>query len=230
MKTAGVIGGIGPESTVEYYRLIISLYRQRKKDGSYPQIVINSIDMKKMLDLIEAGELAEVTKYLTGEVRRLADAGADFALLASNTPHIVFEGIRKGSPLPLVSIVEETCKKADSLGLKKVGLFGTKFTMQGRFYEEVFSKRNILIIVPAPGDQDYIHEKYMAELVNGIILDKTKSGLLEIVNSLKEKNGIQGLILGGTELPLILGQTDDRDIPFLDTTRIHVESVVDRLL
>jgi aspartate racemase len=230
MKTAGVIGGIGPESTIEYYRLIISLYRQRKKDGSYPQIVINSIDMKKMLDLIAGGELAEVAKYLTGEVRRLADAGADFALLASNTPHIVFEDIRKGSPLPLVSIVEETCKKADSLGLKKVGLFGTKFTMQGRFYEEVFSKRNISIIVPAPGDQDYIHEKYMGELVNGIILDKTKSGLLEIVNSLKEKTGIQGLILGGTELPLILGQTEDRDIPFLDTTRIHVESVVARLL
>jgi len=230
MKTSGIIGGIGPESTIEYYRQIISLYRERKADGGYPQIVINSINMTEMLDMIAAGQLVEVTTYLTGEVKKLADAGADFGLLASNTPHIVFDQIRDGSPIQMISIVEETCKKVRSLGLDQAGLFGTKFTMQGPTYTRVFSKHGINIIVPNPDDQNYIHEKYMSEFVNGIILDETKARLLEIVGALKEEQQIQGLILGGTELPLILQDTDDPDIPFLDTTRIHVEAVVDRLL
>ena len=230
MKTAGIIGGIGPESTIEYYRQIIALYRERKADGSYPQIVINSINMTRMLDMIAAGQLAEVTMYLIGEVRKLADAGANFGLLASNTPHIVFDQIRDGSPIPMISIVEETCKKTQSLGLTKVGLFGTKFTMQGPTYTRVFSKHGIDIVVPTPRDQNYIHEKYMSEWLYGVILDETKARLLQIVQSLKEKQGIQGLILGGTEIPLILRNSDAPDVPFLDTTRIHVEAVVDRLL
>ena len=230
MKTAGIVGGIGPESTIEYYRQIISLYRERKADGGYPQIVINSINMTRMLDMIAAGQLAEVTMYLIAELKKLADAGADFGLLASNTPHIVFDEIRTGSPIPMISIVEETCKKARSLGLTNAGLFGTKFTMQGPTYTRVFSKHGINIIVPNPDDQNYIHEKYMSEFVNGIIRDETKSRLLQILGSLKEGQDIEGLILGGTELPLILQDTDDPGIPFLDTTRIHVEAVVDWLL
>ena len=100
MKTAGIIGGIGPESTVEYYRLIIQLYRQQKPDGTYPQIIINSINMKKMLDLIEANALIDVTAYLLEEIRKLARAGADFGLMASNTPHVVFDALLTQSPIP----------------------------------------------------------------------------------------------------------------------------------
>jgi aspartate racemase len=230
MKTVGIIGGIAPESTIEYYRLIIASYREQKRDGSYPSIIINSIDMKKMLDLIGANELAEVTEYLLGEIEKLACAGADLGFLASNTPHVVFEDIRRQSPLPLVSIVEATCEATKALGLKKVGLFGTRFTMQGRFYPEVFSRQGITLVVPDLSDQDYIHGKYMSELVNGVFLDETRQRLLSIVDRLKEKNGIQGLILGGTELPLILRDSAGRGIPFLDTTRIHVAQVVAKML
>jgi len=230
MKTVGIIGGIGPESTVEYYRLIIASYREQKQDGSYPSILINSIDLKKMLDLIGANELAKVTEYLVDEVQRLARAGADFGLLASNTPHIVFDEIRRQSPIPLVSIVEATCEAAQALGLKRVGLFGTRFTMQGRFYPDVFSKEGITLAVPEQDEQEYIHDKYMSELVNGIILPETRERLLMIVDRLKERQGIQGLILGGTELPLILRDVLDRGIPFLDTTKIHVKRIVAQLL
>jgi len=230
MKTVGIIGGIGPESTVEYYRLTIASYREQKQDGSYPSILINSIDLKKMLDLIGANELAKVTEYLVDEVQRLARAGADFGLLASNTPHIVFDEIRRQSPIPLVSIVEATCEAAQALGLKRVGLFGTRFTMQGRFYPDVFSKEGITLAVPEQDEQDYIHDKYMSELVNGIILPETRERLLMIVDRLKERQGIQGLILGGTELPLILRDVLDRGIPFLDTTKIHVKRIVAQLL
>ncbi len=230
MKTVGIIGGIGPESTVEYYRLIIASYREQKQDGSYPPIIINSIDLKKMLDLIGANELAKVTEYLVSEVHRLRRAGADFGLLASNTPHIVFDEIRRRSPIPLVSIVEATCAEAKALGLKKVGLFGTRFTMQGRFYPDVFSKEGITLVVPEPDEQAYIHDKYLSELVNGMILPETRERLLEIVDRLRERERIEGLILGGTELPLILRDVTDRGIPFLDTTRIHVKHVVAELL
>lgn len=230
MKTLGIIGGIAPASTIEYYRLIIALYCDRKRDGSYPPIIINSIDLKKMLDLIGALELAEVTAYLVGEVRKLARAGADLGLMASNTPHIVLEDIRRQSPIPLVSIVEATCQATQALGLNKVGLFGTRFTMQARFYPEVFSRQGITVIVPDPDEQDYIHDKYMSELVNGVYQAETREGLLAIVDRLREREGIQGVILGGTELPLILRDVADRGIPFLDTTRIHAERAVAHIL
>jgi aspartate racemase len=230
MKTVGIVGGIAPESTVEYYRLLIASYREKKRDGSYPRILINSIDMKKMLDLIAAKELAEMTEYLLEEVRKLARAGADFGLLASNTPHLVFEDLRRQSPIPLLSIVEAACEAAQALKLKKVGLFGTRFTMQGGFYPEVFTKQGIEIILPTLDDQNYIHEKYMGELVNGVFLDETRERLLLIVERLKAKDGIQGLILGGTELPLILREEFARKVPFLDTTKIHVERAVALML
>lgn len=230
MKTLGIIGGIAPESTIEYYRLIIASYRAQKPDGSYPPLIINSINLKKMLDLVGANELARVTEYLLSEVHRLARAGADFGLLAANTPHIVFEDIQRQSPIPLLSIVEAACEAARGLGLKRVGLFGTRFTMQGYFYPEVFSRQGITLVVPDLAEQDYIHDKYLSELINGIFLPETREGLLQIVERLKERTGIQGLILGGTELPLILRDIDDRGIPFLDTTKIHAGYAVAEML
>jgi aspartate racemase len=230
MKTVGLIGGIGPESTIEYYRLIVSSYLAQEKNGNYPQIIINSINMKKMLDLIGETKLDELTDYLVDAIEKVAKAGADFALLASNTPHIVFNNIRNASSLPLISIVEATCEKVLNTEFKRLGLFGTKFTMQSRFYNEIFKEHDISVVTPENKEQDYIHDKYMGELVKGIIRDETKSELLKIAHDLAENKGIEGLILGGTELPLILKETDDIGIPLLDTTRIHVESVLKKLL
>jgi aspartate racemase len=230
MKTVGIIGGIAPESTIQYYRLIVAGYREHQRDGNYPSILINSINMKQMLDLIGAKRLPEVIQYLKGEVDRLARAGADFGVLASNTPHLVFDDLQAVSPIPLISIVEATCQRASELGLERVGLFGTRFTMQGGFYDREFEKRGMVVVLPADDDQEYIHEKYMTELVNGVILKETKAELLRIVNRLKREQNIQGLVLGGTELPLILKDGDDPEIPFLDTTSIHVQSIIKGLL
>ncbi len=230
MKTVGIIGGIGPESTVEYYRLIIQSYRRQEPGGTYPQIVINSIDMKRMLDMIGANDLAAVTAYLSAEIRKLALAGADFGLLASNTPHVVFDALLRQSPIPLLSIVEVTCRAALKQGLKRLGLLGTRFTMEGRFYSDVFDKAGIKLVLPASEERAYIHDKYMNELVNGILLPGTREGLLSIVGRLRTEERIDGLILGGTELPLIMRDAGDQGIPFLDTTKLHVESVVSMLL
>ena len=226
MKTLGVIGGIGPESTIEYYRHLIAAYRALKPDGSYPAIVINSINMKTLLDMIEADDRVKMTEFLVGEIQKLARAGAQCGLLAANTPHTVFDELRRQSPIPLVSIVEATKKAAQVLGLKRLGLFGTRFTMQGEFYPHVFSATEIALVVPQLQEQAYIHDKYMNELVRGMILPDTRQRLLAIVDRMKEHEHIDGVILGGTELPLILGDVTDRGIPFLDTTRIHVQAAL----
>lgn len=230
MKTLGLIGGIAPESTIAYYRLLIASYRQKQPDGNYPAIIINSINLKRMLDMIEANAFGDVTEYLLREVQKLANAGADFGLFASNTPHLVFDDLRRQSPLPLISIVEATCAAAKVLRLKRLGLFGTRFTMQARFYPEVFARDGITLITPNGKEQDYIHDIYMRELINGIFRPETCERLLQIVERLKNEENIHGLILGGTELPLILRDETYNKIPLLDTARIHVEQAVTQLL
>lgn len=230
MKILGIIGGIAPESTVEYYRLVISSYRTRQGDGNYPAIILNSINLRRMLDLVSAGEIADLVRFLSAEIRKLAAAGADLALLASNTPHLVFDELESSSPIPLISIVRSTCEAAKALGLKTVGLIGTRFTMQGKFYPDVFAKAGITVVVPGEEDQFYTHDKYMSELVNAKFLPETRRGLLAVVERMKEQKQIEGVILGGTELPLLLRDAGSLGIPLLDTTTIHVEAAVGKML
>jgi aspartate racemase len=232
MKTAGIIGGLGPESTVEYYRSIIALYRERRPDGSYPSFIINSVNMTEVLDLVAAGDLAALAEYLTGEIGKLERAGADFAALSANTPHIVFDELRRRSALPLLSIVEATRDAAKGAGLKRLALFATRFTMRAGFYQESFSRKGMTLVLPDEGEQEYIHDRYMNELVKGIFLPETRGRLLAIAGRLKDQENVQGLILGGTELPLILHEADAKEagIPFLDTTQIHVKAIVEQML
>jgi len=230
VKLIGMIGGIGPESTIDYYRLFIATYQERKPDGSYPSLLINSIDMTKMLNLVSANDLATLTVYLLQEIRRVAQAGATLGLLASNTPHIVFEDLQRVSPIPLISIVETTCQAAISQQLKRVGIFGTRFTMQGSFYQKVFERERIALVVPEIADQEYIHTVYMTELVKGVFREEARERFVAIARRLREQQGIEGLILGGTELPLLLRDASGIDMPLLDTARLHVERAVSELL
>jgi aspartate racemase len=229
VKTLGIIGGIGPGSTIDYYQTIIELYRARKTDGSYPPIFINSIDLQRVLATVGAGELTALTDWLLSELAKLERAGADFAIMASNTPHIVFDDLAAKSSLPLISIVEETCRVAKKRALKRLALFGTRFTMQGRAYRDLFLANDIAIIAPETADLEFIHEKYMAELIAGIFLPETRAGLLAVVDRMSQQSNIDGVILGGTELPLILRDASHNGIPFLNTTRIHCEAAVERM-
>ena len=229
MKVLGIIGGIGPESTVDYYQTIVGLYRARQPDGSYPLLLINSVDMQRLRNAFEAGDLAAVVDYLVPELHRLHRAGAEFGLLAANTPHLVFDELQRQSPIPLISIVAVTGTAAKARGLKRVGLFGTRFTMTAPMYPEVFAREGIAVVIPELADQDYIHEKYLGELVNGIFLPETREGLLAIVDRMAHQNGIDGVILGGTELPLILREPEHNGIPFLNTTAIHCAAAIDRM-
>ena len=224
MKTLGIIGGTGPETTIEYYRRLIAVYRERSPEGRAPSLVINSIDSKKLVDLVTANELTQMADYLAAEVERLARAGAGLALIAANTPHLVFDAVQSRSPIPMLSIVTATCEAAATAGLRRLALFGTRFTMQAAFFPEIFKSRQIVIVVPNEAEQAYIHAKYMSELFAGIILPETRERLLEIVQTMKEREQVDGLILGGTELSLILRERTAAGLPVLDTTQIHVEA------
>jgi len=228
MKTLGMIGGVGPESTIDYYKNIIAMYRERKPDGHYPQFVINSIDLQKGIDFLEAHDLAGMTDFLLNEIKKLPPAGAQFGIIAANTPHIVFDEVRARSPIPFISIVEASCDYAKSRNLKRLALFGTRYTMQADFYQNVFRREGIELIIPDPKDQDYIHEKYFAELVPGIFLPETHAGLLAIVDRMKAK--IEGVLLAGTELARILRDESHNGVALLDTGKIHCQAAVNEML
>lgn len=223
----GMIGGIGPESTVDYYQRIIRLYQKNISAEHYPEIVINSINMTAMLRMVSDKDWDGLTGMLADAVNSLYKAGAEFAFMASNTPHIVFEQVRRESPIPLVSIVEAARREADRLALKKVGLLGTLFTMQSSYYQAEFDKSGIAVAVPNEQEQHYIHQKLFSEIEHGIFLEGTRDGLLRIVKRLINDASIDGVILGCTELLLILTR-DEYGIPFLNTTEIHVYRVFEK--
>src|SRR5258707_11874917 len=210
--------------------MILAVYRERTGDGSYPQFIINSINMKKGLDFMEANDLAGMADYLLEELGKLGGAGATFGLISANTPHIVFDEVASKSPISLISIVEATCAAAKARKLKRLALFGTRYTMQATFYPKVFSREGIELLVPGLGDQTYIHDKYLNELVSGKFLTDTRANLLAILHGMEAKHDIDGGILPCTELPLILRYPGHNVIPFLDTTETHCEAAVTEML
>src|SRR6266481_3238113 len=230
MKTLGMIGGLGPESTLDYYQRIIAHFRERIRDGHYPEFIIVSVDLRKGLDFMDANDLSGMGDFLLEAIGKLARGGAEFGIISANTPHIVFDDVEPKSPVPLISIVEATCATAKTQNLKRLAVFGARYNMQADFYPKVFKREGIELHVPDMRDQDYIHDKYMNELVPGKFLPETRAGLLAIVDRMKVTSYIDGVILAGTELPLILRDSDHKGIPFLDTTKIHCEAAVDQML
>jgi len=228
--TLGIIGGVAPGSTIDYYRLLVGRYRERRPDGSYPSIVINSINLTPLLEIVAGGDRQRLVEFLLEEIAVLDRAGARVAIIASNTPHVVFDDLAKRSPVPLVSIVEATAAEAVARGLKKIGLLGTRFTMDGGFYPPVCARYGVTVVVPQPDDRAYVHDRYFAELVGGNFRQETRDGMLAVMRRMQERDGIDGVILGGTELPLLFRDAWPDGLPLLDTTRIHAEAALDRLL
>lgn len=226
-KTIGMIGGIAPASTIDYYQRIISRFQERTGQREYPSILINSINMTHMMNLINNDQHDELVDYLSEEIYVLEKAGAKVIFMASNTPHIVYEPLVKRVKTKMVSIVDSTIAYAQSKGYNRLGLFGTISTMEGDFFQDGFESSGMEIITPMPDERKYIHKIYMEELVRGRFLPESKSRLLSIANRMYNEGQIDSLILGGTELPLLLKSSDMEDIELLNTTKIHVERILD---
>jgi aspartate racemase len=194
-------------------------------------MIINSISAQTMLRLAAANDRSALVAYLSSALQVLWQAGAGFAACASNTPHLVFDALEQRSPLPLISIVDEARSEAVRLGMKRLGLFGTSFTMQGSFYPESFAAAGLTVVTPTEAEQTLIHTKYMQELVPGRFRAETRNEFVKILQRMAERDRIDALILGGTELSLLFAaECESLDLPLLDTASIHVDAILDYLV
>jgi aspartate racemase len=226
MKTIGIIGGLGPEATVDYYNGIINAFKNESGDLNYPEIIIYSVNMLEFIGLMKEKRYDEAVDKVVDKAESLERAGAEFIAITANTPHMLFDQIQERSPLPLISIVEATSEECIRKRLKRTGLMGTGFTMNATFYPDVFIKSGIEVIMPDEVDKKLINYKLFSEIELGIFRDDTREILISIIEKMKREQNIDSMILGCTELPLILKENVYAGIPMLNTTQIHVNAIV----
>lgn len=229
MKRVGILGGMSPESTLEYYRILIELSHERLPRDEYPETVIYSLNFGEFISRMGVGDHTGAVELLTRGLEVLERAEVDFALMASNTPHMFFDELAARSKVPLLSIVEATLERAEERGLRRLGLFGTGFTMEGGFYPAAAERRGLELVVPNAAEREAIHRVIMEELVDGRVLEGSRAELAKIAHRLEAEEGIEALILGCTELPLILDE-EALGMPVLDTTQLHAEAAFERAL
>ena len=223
-KRIGILGGMSPESTTIYYEYITRTYRERFGDHGYPEILILSVSFQEFMDWMREDRWDLITEKIVEGLTHLHKGGADFGLIATNTMHAVFDEVEKRSPMPLISIVDATAEEVRKERLQVVGLLGSTFTMGGDFYKKKLLSYSIDTIVPGKKDQEYVNRVIFEELVNGQILQSSRKGFIRIIEDLKDR-GVQGVILGCTEIPLLVRE-EDVDVKLFDTTVIHAEKAL----
>lgn len=221
MKRIGILGGISLASTLSYYKRITDLYYEQFQDYYYPEILINSLNFQYFTDLEDQNRMEEYKAYILEGIGRLERAGVDFIAFAANSPHSVLEDIRPALPLPVLSIVDAVAQEAQSKQMKTVLLTGIRYTMQRTFYQEGFAKYGIQVLVPTPEEQEEINQIIFGELVIHQKTEASKARFLQILS----RYPVDGVILGCTELPLLLEQSDT-DIPLLNSVELHCQAIL----
>lgn len=229
MKKLGLIGGLGPESTKIYYDKITKRVSKLTDGKAFPEIALYSFDLIEFLELAMNDQWDLIAERVAAKINAIEQLEADFAAIASNTPHKVIDQIKSLTNIPIISIVDATVSKAVNENCKKAILLGTMFTMNSDFYQKEFEKKNIEIIVPTNAEKQFIHEKIFSELQNGIVLQETKDSFLKIINRLILEEKADCVLLACTELPLIIHQ-DDLSILTIDTTEEHIQVIVNQII
>lgn len=220
MKTIGLIGGMSFESTLDYYRIINETMRLKLGKLHSAKCILYSVDFEKIEILQHENKWDELTCIMIDIAKKLKNAGADFIIICTNTMHKMAGDIEEKAQIKVLHIAEATGKEIIKSKIKKVGLLGTSFTMEQDFYKKVLKdKFNIDVIIPSREEREIIHKIIYDELCKGIINEKSKDHYIKIINSLAS-NGAEGIVLGCTEIPLLIKQ-EDIDIPLFDTTTIH---------
>jgi aspartate racemase len=227
MTTVGLVGGLGPESTIDYYRRILAGW-ERVDASSMPSILIDSLDVQRALELV-ARDRPALIEYLLASIRRLEGGGSDFIAMTANTPHIVFDELVAQARVPFVSIVEVCADEAQRRNFRRPLLLGTRFTMEAAFYPAVFAKRGMTIVAPNETERPWLHERYVGQLLKGDFRDDTRRDVIALIERIRERDNVDCVILGGTELPLLLQNTEVAGLQTLDTTALHVAAIVERL-
>lgn len=225
MKTIGLIGGTSWVSTAEYYRIINERTNERLGGLNSAKILLYSVNFEEFIPPAKPAEWGEFGMRFTRIAQRLEEGGADCLLLCANTPHMVADVIQSKIRIPLLHIAEMTAREITKHKISKVGLLGTKITMEQSFFTEKLSEQGIQAIIPNEGERAFVHSAVFEELTKGIFTKETKERFLRIIDALK-KEGALGIILACTEFPLLVKQTEC-DLPLFDTASIHAVSAVD---
>lgn len=223
MKTIGILGGLGPESTTAYYNYITRRYYELFGDYGYPEILIHSLTFDKFID---AGY--KCPAKISSAIEGLSRAGADFVIAACNSIHVVYEEVCKNISIPWVSIMDAVAEDVINKGQRKVGLLGTVFTMRNDFYQNAFEKYNLEVLVPGGDSQKIVNEVIYKELITGDVQEDSKQSVLGIIADL-QRAGAEGVILGCTELPFLIRQ-EDTQVTIFDSTAIHAQKALDMAL
>lgn len=220
---------MGPESTIPYYHDIVYGVQNRVGKEFFPSLTIESVNVFDILRLCDEQKYDELTDYLMRAIKNLIAGGVDFIALSANTPHIVFDRLQEQSTVPLISIVEAACEEAIRLNKRKVGLLGTIFTMTEDFFKKPFYNSHIEVITPTAAEMEYINSKISSELELGIIKEETLQGFQKIIRRMQKDDHIEAVILGCTELPLLLNDEVSL-VPCLDTMKIHIRLLIDLIV
>lgn len=229
MKKLGLVGGMGPESTIPYYHDIVYGVQNKVGKNFFPNMTIESVNVFDILKMCELKQYEALINYLMVAINNLISSGVDFIALSANTPHIVFDELKNRSNIPLVSIIDATCNEAKRRNISKVGLLGTIFTMNGDFFKNPFTKNHIEVITPSDEEMDFVNQKISQELEFGIVKEETLSAFLKIVQRMKVEDGIEAIVLGCTELPLLFKGVQT-PVECLDTMQIHIETLINMII
>lgn len=228
MKTIGMLGGMSWESTLTYYRLVNERVKERLGGLHSAKVVLHSVDFHEIERMQSAGHWDRAGERLGAAAASLARAGADFLVICTNTMHKVADAVELASGLPVLHIADATADAIRKEGLSTVGLLGTRFTMEQEFYRGRLETQGLQVVVPVDRDRDFVHRVIYDELCLGEIVDESRSGFEAIIGKLA-RNGAQGIILGCTEIGLLVG-TEQSPVPVFDTTAIHAFAAADRAL
>jgi aspartate racemase len=227
-KKIGILGGMSPESTVEYYQYITHAYTERFGDYGYPEVIIYSVSFQPYVDWPEQDRWDLVAQGLGEAAQKLEAAGADFIVIATNTMHLVFDQVQASVSVPMLSLLDAVGKAILERGMKTVGLLGTKFAMEKGFYQDALARKGITILVPDEKDREYVNTVIYDELVAGQIRDESRDGFVAVIKKLADR-GAEGVILGCTEIPLLVSE-EDVGMPLFDTTVIHAKAALNYAL
>jgi aspartate racemase len=227
-KKIGILGGMSPESTIEYYQYLTRTYTKRFGDYGYPEIIIYSVSFQSYVDWPNDDRWDLVAQDLSQAAQKLEAAGADFIVIATNTMHLVFDEVQASVNVPMLSLLEAVGEAILARGVKTVGLLGTKFTMEKTFYQDALARQGITVLTPEAKGREYVNNVIYNELVAGQILDESRRGFVAVIKRLVER-GVEGVILGCTEIPLLVSEADV-GVPLFDTTVIHAEAALNYAL
>ena len=228
MRKIGIVGGLSPESTILYYRTIVDEFRRRFGSEDYPDIIIYSVNFGAFTRFVEEGRREEAAELLLKAVKALARAGADFAIISANTPHMFFDYLVAHSPIPLISIIDALAEELEKDGVRRVGLLGTKFTLTQGFYAEGLRNHGIEVVIPEPEGVEVVNRIIYEELVRGVIKESSRTEVVGIIEKLAEK-GAEGVALACTEIQLLISG-EVGGIKLYDTARIHAVKALEYAL